>query len=180
MRTAESGEKIYIVSLRANDFSMMAFFFFKFLLFVVLLFIVFLFFFLIYKTLYYFLFSKTYGKFKFGFREKIFVSFIVVSVIPIIALALYSREFVKEKNNEFYNSQMISDLKLVEQYIKHRSPPIDFAKIRQEKGTGAYNLQDIFGRGFTNSIKISICIFSTGCFLRLMKNCINPGYWMTE
>lgn len=150
-RKADGGadEKIYIISLLANDFSRMAFFFFKFLLFIVSIFIIYIIFFVIYKGLYFVLISRTYKTLRFGFREKIFVSFIVVSVIPIIVLALYSREFVKQKNNDFYKSQIISDLKLVEQYIKHRSPPIDFARLRLNKSFEYYNLQNIFSREFS-------------------------------
>ena len=150
-RKADGGseEKIYIVSLKANDFSRMAFFFFKFLLFIVSIFIIYIIVYVIYKGLYFALVSRTYKTLKFGFREKIFVSFIVVSVIPIIVLALYSREFVKQKNNDFYKSQIISDLKLVEQYIKHRSPPIDFARLRMNKSLEYYNLQNIFSREFS-------------------------------
>lgn len=147
--TGESEEKIYIVSLKANDFSMMAFFFFKFLLFIVCIFITYFIVYVIYRALYYFLVSRTYKTLRFGFREKIFVSFIIVSVIPIIVLALYSREFVKQKNNDFYKSQIISDLKIVEQYIKHRSPPIDFSKLRMNKSLEYYNLQNIFSKEFT-------------------------------
>lgn len=148
-----TSEKIYVVSIPANDFSMMIFFFFKFLIFVVIFFIVFLFFYLIYRGIYYLLVSKPFGTFKFGFREKIFVSFIIVSVIPIIALALYSREFVKEKNSDFYKSQIISDLKLVEQYIKHRTPSVDFNRLRMAKGSDNYGFQNVFGRGFSESHK---------------------------
>jgi signal transduction histidine kinase len=155
------GEKIYVVSIKANDFGMMTFFFFKFLLLVVLIFIVFIFIYLLYKGINFLILEKGMENFKFGFREKIFASFIVVSVIPIIVLALYSREFVKEKNNEFYKSQIISDLKLVEQYIKHRSPPIDFGKLRQAKGNDYYNLQNIFGKGFSESHKnFNLYVFS--------------------
>ena len=102
-------EKIYVVSIKLNDFGQTTFFIFKFLIFVVILYIIFIFIYLIYKFLVYIIFTKKLRPIKFGFREKIFVSFIIVSVIPIIVLAIYSRQFVKDKNSETDRNQMVSD-----------------------------------------------------------------------
>jgi signal transduction histidine kinase len=145
-------EKIYVVSIKLNDFGQTTFFIFKFLIFVVILFIIFIFIYLVYKFLIYIIFTKKLRPIKFGFREKIFVSFIIVSVIPIIVLAIYSRQFVKDKNSETDKNQMFSDLRIIEQYIKQKSPMPDFSKY---SGTVEENrsLPNIFGKGFSESYK---------------------------
>ncbi len=145
-------EKIYVVSIKLNDFGQTTFFIFKFLIFVVILYIIFIFIYLIYKFLVYIIFTKKLRPIKFGFREKIFVSFIIVSVIPIIVLAIYSRQFVKDKNSETDRNQMVSDLRIIEQYIKQKAPLPDFSKY---SGTVEENrsLPNIFGKGFSESYK---------------------------
>ncbi|RPI18995.1 MAG: HAMP domain-containing protein [Ignavibacteriae bacterium] len=145
-------EKIYVVSIKINDFGQTTFFVFKFLIFVVVLYLIFIFIYLSYRVSKYLMYSKYTSTFKFGFREKIFVSFIVVSVIPIIVLAVYSREFVKDKNSEFDRSQMVSDLRIIEQYIKQKNPFPDFSKY-SSSGIDYTSLPNIFGKGFSESHK---------------------------
>jgi nitrogen fixation/metabolism regulation signal transduction histidine kinase len=145
-------EKIFIVSIKINDFGKTTFFVFKFLIFVVILYLIFIFIYLIYKLSIYLLVTKHIESFKFGFREKIFASFIIVSVIPIIVLAIYSREFVKVKNSEFDRDQMISDLRIIEQYIKQKDPLPDFSKYALS-GADYTSVPNIFGKGFTESHK---------------------------
>jgi nitrogen fixation/metabolism regulation signal transduction histidine kinase len=148
-----AAEKIYVVSIKVNDFSLITFFFFKYLLFVIIIYVVYILLYLCYKLTAYMLRPQEERTIKFGFREKIFVSFIVVSVIPIIVLAIYSREFVKEKNNEFYHNQMISDLRIVEQYIKNKVPALEYSNTKQQGSESSVNLFNIFGKGFTESHK---------------------------
>ncbi|MGA2668712.1 MAG: ATP-binding protein [Ignavibacteria bacterium] len=149
-----SPEKIYVVSIKVNDFNLMIFFFFKYFLFAIVIYIIFIIFYICYKLTVYMLKPQEERTIKFGFREKLFVSFIVVSVIPIIVLAIYSREFVKEKNNEFYKNQMISDLRIVEQYVKNKMPSLDYSKMKTEgSGENGVNIFNIFGKGFTESRK---------------------------
>jgi two-component system nitrogen regulation sensor histidine kinase NtrY len=145
-------EKIYVVSIKLNDFGQTTFFIFKFLIFVVILYLVFFIIYVVYKFFTYIIFTKKLRPIKFGFREKIFVSFIIVSVIPIIVLAIYSRQFVKDKNSETDKNQMVSDLRIIEQYIKQKSPLPDFSKY---SGTVEENrsLPNIFGKGFSESFK---------------------------
>lgn len=147
-------EKIYVISLRINDLSQYIFFVFKFLIFTILCYsLILIIYFLI--NLFQFVFNKEKrAEFYFGFREKLFVSFLIVSVIPIIFLALYTRELVVTKNKERYNQQMLSELKLVEQYIKTKVPMLDLQRFFKPKSTlEMYNAQEIFDRSFSKSEK---------------------------
>jgi hypothetical protein len=154
LRNNTNYEKIYVCSLRLNDFGLITFFVLKYLLYVVVIYLIFLSFYIVYKIAAFLIKKPDKRLFNFGFREKIFVSFFVVSVIPIIVLAVYSRAYVNSKNNEFYRSQMISDLRLVEQYVKKTLLPPDFpelgTKTRKEKTLG---LSNVFGKGFSESHK---------------------------
>lgn len=145
-------EKIFTVSIKLNDFGQTTFFVFKFLIFVVVLYLIFIFIYLVYRLIDYFTYSKHTHTINFGFREKIFVSFVVVSVIPIIVLAIYSRQFVKDKNSEFDKNQMVSDLRIIEQYIKQKNPFPDFSRY-SGSGSDYTSIPNIFGKGFSESQK---------------------------
>lgn len=154
VRNSTDHEKIYIVSLKLNDFGLVTFYVFKFLLFTVTIYCVFILVYFIYKLSVYLASTKSVKMIRFGFREKLFASFFVVSVIPIVLLAIYSREFAQSKNNEFYKSQMVSDLRLVDQYIKSRISVKDFYLLTRPGAsvkTGGFT--DIFGKGFSESHK---------------------------
>lgn len=147
-------EKIYIVSLKMNDFGLFTFFVFKNLLFVVVVYLIFISIYFSYKITIYLSSIKKVKLFTFGFREKLFASFFVVSVIPIIILAIYSREYAQSKNNEFYKNQMVSDLRLVEQYIKNRIPADEYPLLLRAGGSEKQDgFAKIFGSGFSESHK---------------------------
>lgn len=147
-------EKIFVVSVKVNDFGLTTFFIFRFLLFVVIIYSVFLVIFMLYKVSEYIMLPKKNRLFNFGFREKLFASFLVASVIPIIILAVYTREFVKEKNNDFYKNQIISDLRIVEQYVRNKiSPEEPPALNKNPKQDAVINSSDIFGKSFSESDK---------------------------
>lgn len=151
---ANMQEKIYIVSVKMNDFGLVTFFIFKYLLFVVILYLIFITVYLLYKLVEYFSRLNRRSTFYFGFREKLFASFLIVSVIPIIVLAVYSREYVRNKNNEFYNNQLISDLRIVEQYVKHRLSAFNFSKMSSSGGgERSTSFSNVFGREFAESHK---------------------------
>jgi nitrogen fixation/metabolism regulation signal transduction histidine kinase len=154
VRNNTDHEKIYVVSMKLNDFGLVIFFVFKYLLFVVAVYLIFVSVYFAYIITVYFSSIKKERLFRFGFREKLFASFFVVSVIPIIILAVYSREYAQSKNNEFYRSQMISDLRLVEQYIKNKLTPRDYLSLSQAAGSEKQSsFANIFGRGFSESHK---------------------------
>lgn len=112
--------KIYVVSIKVNDFSLSTFFFFRYLLFLVLIYLIILAVYSLYKGFSYLLDTESVTFIKFGFREKLFVSFLLASVIPIVILAIYTRAFVNDKNDEFYKNQLINDLRIVDQYVKSK------------------------------------------------------------
>lgn len=151
---ANMQEKIYIVSIKMNDFGLVTFFIFKYLLFVVILYLIFITLYLLYKLVEYFSRLNKQKTFYFGFREKLFASFLIVSVIPIIVLAVYSREYVRNKNNDFYSNQLISDLRIVEQYVKHKLESFNFSKMnRSGGGERSTSFSNVFGREFAESHK---------------------------
>lgn len=146
-------EKIYIVSVKVNDFSLNTFFFFRYLLFVVLVYLVILFFYLIYKGFTYLLDTESVKFMKFGFREKLFVSFMLASVIPIVILAIYTREFVNEKNEDSSKNQLISDLRIVDQYVKNKLSAEASRNEKNNKKESGGTFVNLFDRGFSESDK---------------------------
>jgi two-component system, NtrC family, nitrogen regulation sensor histidine kinase NtrY len=106
-----AGEKVYVISLKRDDFSLMTFFYLKFILFTV--FIYFIFYFLIGI----FLILKVH-RIEINFSEKLFISFLLVSIIPIIFLGIYTRSYITNKNNASIRNQIISDLSLVNESLK--------------------------------------------------------------
>lgn len=110
-------ERIYSVSIQRDDFPIFVFFFFRFLIISIFIWLV----------LYFFISSGLFwriNKIKFGFREKLLYSFIVVSVIPIILLAFYTRSFIKNKNEISLQNQIISDLNIYSENFKNKKIPI--------------------------------------------------------
>ncbi len=113
-------ERIYAISLKRNDVKLILFFYLKFILFTLVIYLVVV----VAASLY--ILSRL-KSFRFNFREKLFASFFIVSVIPIILLAVYTRSFIKNKYDSNFRSQLISDLNLVSQSI--RSGQSDFGKL---------------------------------------------------
>jgi signal transduction histidine kinase len=145
-------EKIFIVSVKVNDFALSTFFFFRYLLFSASVYLVILLIYIL-ARLYKYISNRDWKNIlKFGFREKLFASFLIASIVPIIILALYTREYVKTKNEESYRNQLISDLRLVEQYVKNRIQSI----IKPEKGNKKESnllFTDVFGKELSESNK---------------------------
>lgn len=104
-------ERIFSISLKRNDFKLTTFFYLKFILFVIS---VYLFTLAIISVLLLFRIKK----FSLNFREKLFASFLIVSVIPIVLLAIYTRSFIKNKYDINFQNEIISDLNLVSQGFK--------------------------------------------------------------
>ncbi len=104
-------EKIFSISLRRNDFKLTTFFYLKFILFVVFVYLFIL-------AIISFIFLLKLKRFRLNFREKLFASFFIVSVIPIVLLAIYTRSFIKNKYDSNFQNEIISDLNLVSQSLK--------------------------------------------------------------
>lgn len=148
-----TNQKIYVVSVKVNDFSLSTFFFFRYLLFLVFIYLIFLMIYIVYKGFSYLLDTESVRFIKFGFREKLFASFMLASVIPIVILAIYTRAFVNDKNDDFYKNQLISDLRIVDQYVRSRTTfefPKTEKKNQRENITGFSNL---FDKGFSETDK---------------------------
>jgi len=140
-------EKIFVVSSPVNDLGSNIFFVFKNLIFVVVVYIIFLIAYVSYRLVLFFRLPRKSRQIIFGYREKLFAAFFLVSVIPVIILAAYTRQFVENKNTEFYKEQLISDLKIVSQYIIDRIPAADIVKKGYYRNLPADSI-NIFGKGF--------------------------------
>ena len=110
-QSGKSPERIFSISLRRNDLKLITFFYLKYVLFVVF---VYLFTLAIITVLLLFRLRK----FRLNFREKLFASFFIVSVIPIVFLAVYTRSFIKNKYDYNFQNEIISDLNLISQSLK--------------------------------------------------------------
>ena len=110
-QVSRSAERIFSISLKRNDFKLITFFYLKYILFVVF---VYLFTLAIISSLLIFKLRK----FRLNFREKLFASFFIVSVIPIVFLAVYTRGFIKDKYDYNFQNEIISDLNLISQSFK--------------------------------------------------------------
>ncbi|HMS65126.1 MAG TPA: ATP-binding protein [Ignavibacteria bacterium] len=106
-------ERIYSISLKRNDFKLTTFFYLKFILFAVFVYLLIM----IIVSSYMILQIKSIS-IRLNFREKLFASFFIVSVIPIVLLAFYTRSFIKNKYDYNFQNQIVSDLNLVSQSIK--------------------------------------------------------------
>lgn len=104
-------ERIYSISLKRNDVKLTIFFYLKFILFAVFVYLIIL------AAISVFLLFKI-KNIRLNFREKLFASFFIVSVIPIVLLAIYTRSFIKNKYDNNFQNQIISDLNLVSQSLK--------------------------------------------------------------
>ena len=148
-----ASEKIYVVSVKVNDFSLSTFFFFRYLLFIVLIYLICLVVYIVFKAFSYLLDTESVRFIKFGFREKLFASFLLASVIPIVILAIYTREFVNDKNEKFYKNQLISDLRIVEQYVKNKTSTEAINQDKLLKKENPDNFTKLFDKGFSESDK---------------------------
>ncbi|MEO8663848.1 MAG: ATP-binding protein [Ignavibacteria bacterium] len=106
-----SSERIFSISLKRNDFKLTTFFYLKFILFVVLIYLLSL-------VVFALLLTFKIREFRLNFREKLFSSFFIVSVIPIVLLAIYTRSFINDKYDFNFQNAIISDLNLVSQSVK--------------------------------------------------------------
>ena len=106
-----SDERIFVVSIKRDDFSLLMFYFLKFVLFALAVFVMF-------NIVYSAKFIANLKSLKFDFRTKLFLAFIFVSVIPIIILAIYTRTYISGKNEIGYRNQLLSDLGLLNETLK--------------------------------------------------------------
>jgi len=145
-------EKIYVVSVKINDFALSSYFYFSYLLFSAFIYLIILILYLLYRAGIVVIKWQRLRIIRFGFREKLFVSFLIASVVPIIILALYTREYVKSKNEQSYYNQLISDLRLIDQYVKNRMYIISMTE-KKGKRENVLSFSDVFGKELSQSNK---------------------------
>ena len=107
----DENDRIFVITVKRNDFTMTLLYYFKFIIQSVLIYII----------LYLIFNLRVLLKFrtiKLNFREKLFASFFIVSVLPIIFLAVYTRTYIKNKNDVNLQNQILSDVNLVSESIK--------------------------------------------------------------
>lgn len=131
-------ERIFSISLKRNDFKLTTFFYLKFILFVMFLY-------LIIVSVFSILIIFRLRDLRFNFREKLFASFFIVSVIPIVLLAIYTRSFIKDKYDYNFQNEIVSDLNLFSQSMVNSQ--VDFSSL-DSLGKNQSNL-------LTNSLKRS-------------------------
>lgn len=102
---------VFAVSIKRDDFSLIAFYFLKFVLFALSVYVVFY----LVSSLVYLLKVR---RIRFNFREKVFLTFVIVSVIPIVILAVYTRSYINSKNEQNIRNRIVSDLNLVNESLK--------------------------------------------------------------
>ena len=136
-------ERIYAISLKREDVTLTTFYYLKFILFTIFVYI-----------FLYLIFSVTYiyrtKKIKLNFREKLFVSFFIVSVIPIILLAIYTRTYIINKNETNSKNQIVSDLNLMCENLKGK--PLNVDNIKERDSLNLLNTS-ILGKNLSESDK---------------------------
>lgn len=73
-----------------------------------------------------------YLKLKYTFRTKLLIAFMLVSIIPIIALAAYNREVVKERTTSAIFNELSKRSEYLENHInaqKHKNPDRNFESV---------------------------------------------------
>lgn len=143
-------QRIISISLKRNDLKLMTFFYLKFILFAVFVYVVIF----IFISL---LLLIRIRNIRFYFREKLFASFFIVSVIPIILLAVYTRSFIKNKYDSNFQNQIISDINLVSQALK--SSQFDISRldtVKQSRKIILGKSQSVTDKNFNLFIKTKL------------------------
>ncbi|MBE2255886.1 MAG: cache domain-containing protein [Ignavibacteria bacterium] len=110
-KSKDDADKVYSVSIKRDDLKTILFFYLKYVLFMLsIVVIIYLIIAMIYLSRLNFL--------RRSFKTKIFISFFFVSVLPIILLAIYTRSFIIDKNEQDLKNQIVSDLNLLNESLK--------------------------------------------------------------
>lgn len=109
-RKSTTPERIITIAVKERDYGTYIFYYFKYFLINMVIFII------IYLTSV-LISSYRVKNIKFSFRNKLFLIFLLVSVIPIIILGFYTRAFIINKYDTSTQSQILSDLSLVSEVL---------------------------------------------------------------
>lgn len=135
VNSSDGYEKIYSISIKRNDVYLFLFFYLKFVLFIVMIYG-------LVSFLYFLYYVAAHNLIVFNFREKLLTSFIIVSVIPIVLLAVYTRGYIKNKYDISFENQIKSDLNLIGESFKNNNSAFINSKIAdsvKQKGKSTLN-----------------------------------------
>ena len=93
------------------------------------------------------IFISQYRNFKYSFRTQLLIAFLVISIIPVIILAVYNRQIVKEKTQDAILKELNVRSDFVENHIR-----------TQIKNDNNKNLQEVF-RNAGEELGISFSIY---------------------
>lgn len=119
---SDSSEKTTVVAIKNKEITWNLYNFFKIFLvhsiFIILLILI--------------LISLRYFNLKYSFRMKLLIAFLLISIIPIIALAVYNREVVKERTSSAILNELSNRSEYLENHInaqKVKHPERDFHEV---------------------------------------------------
>lgn len=107
---SEFGEKVIVVSLKEKELSLGLFNFFKLFIFhsvVILAFFIFI-------TIRKIVIERTYI---YSFRTQLLFSFLIISIIPVVALAAYNRINIADKSEQLINNALIEKAQLLFNHV---------------------------------------------------------------
>jgi len=137
-------ERIFAFSVREKEYGVYIFYYLKFVLFNIFIFLVF-------YLLTAIVVSYKLKNLKFSFRNKLFIIFLLISVIPIIILGFYTRAFIINKYDTSTQSQVLSDLNLVSEVLSSEK---DYSKnIKIIPDTSGRTLKNALERYFIKTDK---------------------------
>ncbi len=125
-------QRIIVISLNNNDFGLILFYYIKIVIHLLA----------VYFVLYLILtgiFSFRITTIKLSFRNKLFITFLVVSIIPITLLGIYTRTFLIKKNDVQMQNQISSDLNFVTDVMRNeKSAKPQFTSQTSNDSTAKY------------------------------------------
>lgn len=135
--------RIYTISVKKFDFPAIAFFYLKYILLGILI----LFF---TYVIYGIVFIYKIRNIKINFRNKLLISFLAISVIPIVILGFYSRVFLIDKNDQNTRDLIRSDLNIVSEVLRTAERTNESNQTADSSGAG---YKTILGKYFLKTDK---------------------------
>jgi signal transduction histidine kinase len=147
-------QRVIVISVNNNDFGLIFFYYIKILIYLLVLY------FILYIILIG-IFSFRIRTIRLSFRNKLFITFLVVSIIPITLLGVYTRTYLIKKNDIQMQNQIKSDLNFVTDVMRsEKSPKKSSAGMITVDSTGKY-YSDLLKKYFSKTDK-NINIFVKG------------------
>jgi len=135
--------RVFTISIKKIDFPVVSFFYLKYILLGILI----LFFsYIIYGIF----FAYKIRNLKINFRNKLLISFLVISVIPILILGVYSRAFLINKNDQNTRNLIRSDLNIASEILRTAGKTDEQNRTADSSGSG---YKTILGKYFLKTDK---------------------------